>query len=252
MQNYASINSKINEGYTLLRKNQTVECCQKWLDAWEDIKAVMADGNIRDLHKLQENYSWTEFILNYVQELEMELGNAALDHSEYAHKRILYCWELLDVLTDQDQLCIENTRRAIAESHHMLGNSTECDRLFEGWLTDHPDWGRGWIGWASCYIYGEKSGERNLARAGSIIKRALAIEGLRDRGDVIERAIEIFSELEERDLVEQLETEMSTTVVASGKRLFKQDKPKAKVVKIGRNEPCTCGSGKKYKKCCGK
>jgi uncharacterized protein YchJ len=21
--------------------------------------------------------------------------------------------------------------------------------------------------------------------------------------------------------------------------------------KVGRNEPCTCGSGKKYKKCCG-
>jgi len=25
-----------------------------------------------------------------------------------------------------------------------------------------------------------------------------------------------------------------------------------KEVKIGRNDPCTCGSGKKYKKCCGK
>ncbi|NLA88007.1 MAG: hypothetical protein GX847_12155 [Clostridiales bacterium] len=24
------------------------------------------------------------------------------------------------------------------------------------------------------------------------------------------------------------------------------------VVKIGRNEPCPCGSGKKYKKCCGR
>ncbi|MDK2847569.1 MAG: motif domain protein [Desulfuromonadales bacterium] len=24
------------------------------------------------------------------------------------------------------------------------------------------------------------------------------------------------------------------------------------VVKIGRNDPCSCGSGKKYKKCCGK
>jgi len=22
--------------------------------------------------------------------------------------------------------------------------------------------------------------------------------------------------------------------------------------KLGRNEPCSCGSGKKYKKCCGK
>lgn len=25
-----------------------------------------------------------------------------------------------------------------------------------------------------------------------------------------------------------------------------------KIVKIGRNDPCTCGSGNKYKKCCGK
>jgi SWIM/SEC-C metal-binding protein len=31
------------------------------------------------------------------------------------------------------------------------------------------------------------------------------------------------------------------------------DKPKTKIAekKIGRNEPCPCGSGKKYKKCCG-
>ncbi len=27
---------------------------------------------------------------------------------------------------------------------------------------------------------------------------------------------------------------------------------KKKTVKIGRNEPCPCGSGKKYKKCCGR
>ncbi len=30
-----------------------------------------------------------------------------------------------------------------------------------------------------------------------------------------------------------------------------QNEP-VKVVKIGRNEPCPCGSGKKYKKCCGR
>lgn len=28
--------------------------------------------------------------------------------------------------------------------------------------------------------------------------------------------------------------------------------PAAKVEKIGRNDPCTCGSGQKYKKCCGR
>lgn len=32
----------------------------------------------------------------------------------------------------------------------------------------------------------------------------------------------------------------------------KKDKTVVKGEKIGRNDPCPCGSGKKYKKCCGK
>jgi len=32
---------------------------------------------------------------------------------------------------------------------------------------------------------------------------------------------------------------------------FKQSEKKSKRKKIGRNDPCPCGSGKKYKKCCG-
>jgi uncharacterized protein YecA (UPF0149 family) len=39
------------------------------------------------------------------------------------------------------------------------------------------------------------------------------------------------------------------------KDLFKKQKSSGTIVKgdkIGRNDPCPCGSGKKYKKCCGK
>ena len=39
------------------------------------------------------------------------------------------------------------------------------------------------------------------------------------------------------------------------KELYKEQKKYGTVVKgpkIGRNDPCPCGSGKKYKKCCGK
>ena len=39
------------------------------------------------------------------------------------------------------------------------------------------------------------------------------------------------------------------------KELYKKQKASGtivKVPKIGRNDPCPCGSGKKYKKCCGK
>lgn len=37
------------------------------------------------------------------------------------------------------------------------------------------------------------------------------------------------------------------------KRLVKEPKePYVRGEKIGRNDPCPCGSGKKYKKCCGR
>jgi SWIM/SEC-C metal-binding protein len=35
-------------------------------------------------------------------------------------------------------------------------------------------------------------------------------------------------------------------------RLLNPPKPKITEKKVGRNEPCPCGSGNKYKKCCGK
>ncbi|MEW6664997.1 MAG: PBPRA1643 family SWIM/SEC-C metal-binding motif protein [Thermodesulfobacteriota bacterium] len=34
-------------------------------------------------------------------------------------------------------------------------------------------------------------------------------------------------------------------------RLLNPPKPVIAEMKVGRNEPCPCGSGKKYKKCCG-
>ncbi len=46
----------------------------------------------------------------------------------------------------------------------------------------------------------------------------------------------------------------ATSASSSGKRAAAEKKPKqepVKVDKVGRNQPCTCGSGKKYKKCCG-
>jgi len=32
----------------------------------------------------------------------------------------------------------------------------------------------------------------------------------------------------------------------------KQKQAPVRVKKVGRNDPCPCGSGKKYKKCCGR
>ena len=53
--------------------------------------------------------------------------------------------------------------------------------------------------------------------------------------DVLKKALARLKEEYENDFYEEAE------------ELYVREEPK-----IGRNDPCPCGSGKKYKKCCGK
>ena len=66
----------------------------------------------------------------------------------------------------------------------------------------------------------------------------------------IDKNITMFllkSEIRQNIERKQVEKPIATN---DGKETSKKQ-PK-KVSKIGRNEPCVCGSGKKYKQCCGK
>lgn len=87
-----------------------------------------------------------------------------------------------------------------------------------------------------------------------------------DRDGVLERLVPLLRELgREAEADALVESEKEAERVRAGKyRGYKEEeknnapaaeerKPAlARSTKIGRNEPCPCGSGKKYKKCCGK
>lgn len=249
MEKYKKIDEKITAGYRLASGRESISACDAWLDAWEDIKAVMAEDNIRDVPTLEGKYKWTEFLTNYVQDLEELLHNAGVEDSRYISARIRYCGELLEVCGNKDALMVENTRRAIAESHFALGNKAECDRLFQKWLAEDPAWGWGHIGWADCYLYGTKSIPPDYAKAEEIISKALGVKKVSDRADVLDRAIEIYSALGNHQKVGELQKELQD-LAGARKSIAKVSTP-VTVIKTGRNDPCPCGSGKKYKKCCG-
>ena len=150
---------------------------------------------------------------------------------------------MLEVLSEKHKLTIENTKRAIADSHYALGDSDECDKLFTNWLEEDSQWGWGYIGWSDCYGFGTNKIKPNQIRAEEIIRIALEKEDVRDREDILMRAAEVYEELGQNEKAKELEKEE--------KRLKILSRAPVKAVKIGRNEPCPCGSGKKYKKCCG-
>ena len=184
MEKYHKTDDKIQLGYDHVKKNELIEACDIWLDAWEDIKAIFTEEKLGNLDKLDKKYSWHEFLVNFVQDLEMELGNAGQEKEEYHRKRINYCEEMLETLDGSDNLTIENTKRAIAESYYALGDSEECDRLYTNWLEEDPHWGWGYIAWSDCYGFGTNKIEPDQIRAEEIIRLAIEKEDICDREEL--------------------------------------------------------------------
>lgn len=92
--------------------------------------------------------------------------------------------------------------------------------------------------------------EANLKKAETIIETVLDKKDLRDRLDVAERAVEIYKAVGNNPKTAELKSDIphlkrNTFARSTGTN-------PVTVEKTGRNDPCPCGSGKKYKKCCGK
>lgn len=249
MIDYKNIDKKIMIGYDYLMERNAVNSCDAWLDAWVGIKAAIIEAQVSNIGELQTKYNWTQFLSNYIQDLEAELHNARISNKEYFQKRIIYCEEMLELCGEDEGLLVENTRRAIADSHYCLGEKEKCDELYSRWLEDNPDWGWGYIGWANCYWFDRSKDPLNIEKAAEILKRALSRKSINDRADVLERAIDLYEKLGEQEEAAILKKE--------AKAFAKQNPLKGintpiRSERVGRNDPCPCGSGKKYKKCCGR
>ena len=244
MEKYKIANEKIRLGYEYVKQDEPLKACDIWLSAWEDLKGILVKEELNNIEGLDQKYNWFDFLTNFIQDLELELNNAGQYVEEYHKKRIRYCEEMTPFLEVKDQLTIENTKRAIAESYYALGDAKKCDQLYKDWLNEDPNWGWGYIAWSDCYGFGTNKIAPDQIKAREIIKIALTKPTIRDKADVLMRAIEIYEELGQKEEANKLKEEK--------RRLEKPLITPAVQPKIGRNEPCPCGSGKKYKRCCGK
>ena len=57
---------------------------------------------------------------------------------------------------------------------------------------------------------------------------------------------------EAREIERRQQTPAATVAISSRPRPSRSSQARRAGAKVGRNDPCPCGSGKKYKKCCGK
>lgn len=238
MERFQRIDTLFEEGYVLNLEEDCIGGCDKWLEAWKLIKELFAEGVAEDIFDLNKKYEWKQFPSNAVQSLEMELYNAGIDDKAYHQKRIDFCRELLQ-WSGKDELLINNTRIALAETHYMSGDESGGEQIFEEWMQEDPDCGWIYSGWAECLRL-SGNGEQ-YEKAEKILLAGYAREGLRDSLYVVEGLVNLYVQMGKTDKANEWRKISSKLHRAEPMR----------VAKTGRNEPCPCGSGKKYKKCCG-
>ena len=91
------------------------------------------------------------------------------------------------------------------------------------------------------------------------MRQVIGLRSYGQRDPLIEykkEAFDLFSSLLEKLKLDYITVLMNLRVVEQPKEETKKDNvkkidPSLARKKMGRNEPCFCGSGKKYKHCCG-
>jgi uncharacterized protein YecA (UPF0149 family) len=74
---------------------------------------------------------------------------------------------------------------------------------------------------------------------------------LRDSIYVVEGLLNLYEEMGKPDSADEFRKILSEMQPAEPEGTEDSKPGPVRAVKVGRNEPCPCGSGKKHKKCCG-
>lgn len=247
------LDDKMQAGYVQDSENDTHAAVVTWLDAWSDVLRLCDATGIGSIEEFDERFPLAQSMFNWSQDLEIALDNAGRDDGEIRRALIDFCEESFRRFPREDQLLTENRRRTMAQAYFDAGMAEKAEELFGSWLDADPGWGWGWIGWADCYLPGAGR-PADLPRAEKLLHRGYRVPGVRDRDFIAERLQEVCEDSgrpdEARQFGEQAER-LRQKPLRPAARPAPSAGTTARRVKVGRNAPCPCGSGKKFKKCCG-
>jgi len=148
----------------------SVASCEVWLEAWRDVLRLADRFDLATIDDFDERFGGTQCLFNWVQDLELELGNAGVDDERFVAERTVRR-ELSELQGVHEGVSVERLSPEAVRIRHTLD-------------------------------FGEPG---------------LPLERL-----------------------PELQVALHGGTGGGG------------AVKVGRNEPCPCGSGKKFKKCCGR
>jgi len=165
----------INQGYDLLEYNHNeAKACLIWLEVWEHLKQRV-EPDVKSIEVVAQHFNDTFEFYNWCQDLELYLGDIALENSQYYYPRITYCREFCQRFPETEEEILVNMKRAEAESHFFLGNIEAGEKLFQELVNQFPHSAWGYVGWGDMYCFKVKNAPLPLdySKAEKIYKSAL-------------------------------------------------------------------------------
>jgi tetratricopeptide (TPR) repeat protein len=246
------LNDLILQGESLVREVNSVAACGYWLEAWAMIRQL-ARPEHRSAEALARAYGLLYEVDSWSVELVWELGNAGIDDPAYYERQLQFSREYLERFPDSEPETVVNMLRAQGEALWRMGRRPEAEATYAALVERLPDEGWGYIGWSDQYwLMHQKDASPEYELGESILKLALIRPSLCDREDVLERLAELYGEWDKPDEQARTAAELAKLRQAQAGHgaapVVRVPAPASKG-KPGRNEPCWCGSGRKYKHC---
>lgn len=236
---FEMIDELMQDGYDELGNEDQEKACDMWLKVWKWILKIMDERNLKNLDDFDDKFRGTQSVWNWVQDLEMELGNAGCENLYYLKARIEFTGEYIKRFSHEDKNVLRNMKRAFAESHFRLGESKTAGSLFEEWLEQDPRWGWGWIGYSDYHWLDSEEGQ-DFEKGEEILKRGLAVPEVEDREDIIDRLVMLYDQSERPDEAEKwmalLPPSPPLGIISKVKHLIPSKKRRKKKKKSGKNK----------------
>lgn len=244
----------VQNGYECFDEQKLEEGLNFWKEAWLLFLTIMEKQTKRiPLIVLIEELDYVYAIDAWLQDYEMELGNA----KKY-EERITFCQKVLEMFDWQDDddscfLC------GIGDSLFYEGKKEEAYSHYEKWLSKDPQNCDGINGF--CWILLENG---DTEKAYSVVRRVTwGVPCYADNSILFMRAKQLADCVGKHEESEWYHQQLDKFEESNKNWKMGEDEifdefttpkqiPVVKAEKIYPNDPCPCGSGKKYKKCCGR
>jgi hypothetical protein len=90
---FEMLDDKMQAGYDLRASSGAVPACRTWLDAWRDVLHILDKAGIQSIHEFDDRFQGSQFLSNWIQDLECELWSAGLKDRQFLTARIELCEE---------------------------------------------------------------------------------------------------------------------------------------------------------------